>query len=160
MAQEYNKYYSKLLDMLGRIGDVLPRYCTYSSMFSKHTPLQNALSSAYLHIITFLMDSKKIFSKSTFRLLSKAIGKSFDSDFEISIEQLRRYRKLVEDEARLAGMLESMEDRREAGEERERMKQERELAAESREKVKEIQDTMESREQGISTASYSQSCIR
>ncbi len=111
------------------------------------------------HIITFLMDAKKIFSKSTFRLLSKAIWKSFDSDFEISIEQLRRYRKLVEDEARLASMLESMEERREAGEERERMKQERELTAESRERVKDIRDTMESREQGISTASYSQSYI-
>jgi ankyrin repeat protein len=149
VAQEYNRYYSKLLEMLERIGDVLPRYCTYSSMFSKHAPVQNALLSAYLHIITFLMGAKKLFSKSSFRLLSKAMWKSFESEFTTSIEQLRRYRKLVEDEARLASMIESMEERKEAGEERLRMKQERELAAESRERVKEIKDTIGNQEQGM-----------
>jgi hypothetical protein len=150
VAEEYQKYYAKLLEMLERVGDVLPRYSTYSSMFCKHTRLQDVLSLAYFHIITFLMDAKRMFSKQSFRLLSRVLWKSFDSDFETSIEKLRRYRKFVEDEARLASMVESQAERREAAEDRKRMQQKRNSAAESRGTLKVINDTIGGREQGNS----------
>ncbi|KAI9771740.1 MAG: hypothetical protein M1839_002755 [Geoglossum umbratile] len=133
VAQEYDKYYSKLLEMLERIGCVLPRYSTYSRLFSKHRPLRQALSSAYLQILTFLTRAKEIFSKSSFRVLSMALWKPFDEEFETLVERLRQSGKEVEDEARLAGMIE--------------MVKEGVLAAEGRRKSDEVKSIIETREQ-------------
>lgn len=47
--------------MFARIGDVLPRFKTYERLFSKHERLIQALSMAYLDIITFCIDAKDIF---------------------------------------------------------------------------------------------------
>jgi hypothetical protein len=151
--QDYSKYYAKLLQMLERIGDVLPRYCTYSTMFIKHVPLQTALSQLYFYIITFLMDAKKALTKSSFQMSLKIIWKTFDGQFESSIEQFRRYRDLVEDEAKLAMMIESMEERKEAGAERDRMKDERKLAAESRMNIEDIKQLVRNQEQGNADSS-------
>lgn len=49
--------------MFARIGDVLPRFRTYERLFSNHEPLIQALSMAYLDIITFCTDAKDVFRR-------------------------------------------------------------------------------------------------
>ena len=63
IAKEFEKYFEKLIDMLTRIGDVLPRCRVYQSLFSSHERLLQAISLAYLDIIYFCMDAKETFRK-------------------------------------------------------------------------------------------------
>lgn len=135
--------------MLEHISDVLPRYGTYSVLFGKHVPLQNALSSTYLQIITFCINARRIFARkiSTF---SKMLWKPFDEEFGGTLDKFRRYRQLVEDEARLAHMIESMEEREESSKERARMAKERKLAEESRNVINDIKAAVDIQEESES----------
>ena len=55
--------------MFARIGDVLPRFRTYEKLFSNYERLIEALSIAYLDIITFCSDAKAVFrSRSSYCL--------------------------------------------------------------------------------------------
>ena len=61
IAREFGKYFDKLVEMFARIGDVLPRFRTYERLFSNHERLIQALSVAYLDVITFCTDAKAVF---------------------------------------------------------------------------------------------------
>jgi hypothetical protein len=61
IAQEYSKYFDKLVDMFVRIGDVLPRFRGYEMLFPSYEVLRQALSKAYLTIIEFCVDAKSVF---------------------------------------------------------------------------------------------------
>jgi hypothetical protein len=63
IAGEFEKYYSKLVDMLARIGDVLPTFTTYERLYGNHERLLNALSTVYLDILTFCTDAKRVFQE-------------------------------------------------------------------------------------------------
>ena len=63
IAHEFGKYFDKLVEMFVRIGDVLPRFRTYERLFSNHERLINALSIAYLDIITFCTSAKAVFRR-------------------------------------------------------------------------------------------------
>jgi hypothetical protein len=118
--------------MLERIGDVLPRYSTYASLFKSHAPLRKALQAVYLQILKFIARAMKILTSSSARVVVKTACKSFDEAFQDSIMHLRRYRELVEDEAKLASMIEQMKEREQAGSERRH-------AAISRERVERLE---------------------
>jgi predicted hydrocarbon binding protein len=118
--------------MLERISDVLPRYSTYGTLFRPHAPLQKALEAVYLQILKFIAQAMKMLTKSSGRTIAKAAWKSFGEDFQGSILQLRRYRELVEDEAKLASMIEQMREKEQAEAERRR-------AAESRKKIERLE---------------------
>lgn len=49
--------------MFARIGDVLPRFLIYERLFLNHERLIEALSVAYLDIITFCCDAKAVFRR-------------------------------------------------------------------------------------------------
>ena len=63
IATEFGKYFDKLVEMFARIGDVLPRFKTYERLFSNHQTLIQALSMAYLDIITFCTTAKAVFRR-------------------------------------------------------------------------------------------------
>lgn len=63
MASEFERYYGKLVDMLARIGDVLPRFSTYARLYSNHENLLEALAVVYLDVISFCMDARKVFEQ-------------------------------------------------------------------------------------------------
>ena len=63
IAHEFGKYFDKLVEMFARIGDVLPRFRTYERLFSNHESLIQALSMAYLDIITFCTNAKAVFRR-------------------------------------------------------------------------------------------------
>ncbi|KAF1997941.1 ankyrin, partial [Amniculicola lignicola CBS 123094] len=131
-AQRFNDYFCKLIDMFERISDIIPRFSTYAKILPHHTPLRNALSAAYLEILQFITRAKSVFPKSSFRVLMATTWKSFDRTFESSVSNIRRYRELVEDEARLAAMLDQLQENKSAREERDR-------AAECRAKIEKLE---------------------
>jgi len=113
IAQDYAKYLDKLVEMFSRIGDVLPRFRVYELLFPNHERLRQALSDAYLDIISFCIDVKNVFSKasnssSMKRAISfKILWKPLSSRFEEYLAQFRRHRQNVEKEAGLSHMLEA-----------------------------------------------------
>ncbi|PGH23481.1 hypothetical protein AJ80_02435 [Polytolypa hystricis UAMH7299] len=144
-AQQFSAYFVKLLEMLEHIGDVLPRYGTYSVLFSKREPLQNALCSTYLQIITFCMDARRILAKRKRRSFLGSLWKPFDQEFGDTLAELRRFRRLVEEEARVAYMIESKEEMTESAQERIKMEEERKLAEESRKVISVIRTEADTR---------------
>lgn len=63
IAHSFEKYFQKLVDMLERIGDVLPRCQTYQNLFLSNTRLLQLISVAYVDIIHFCWTTKKAFRK-------------------------------------------------------------------------------------------------
>jgi hypothetical protein len=63
IAREYEKYFDKVVEMFGLIGNILPRFQGFEELFSDHRRLVHALSVVYLDIMTFCMDVKAVFRK-------------------------------------------------------------------------------------------------
>lgn len=106
--------------MLERIGDLLPRYGTYVKLLSFHKPLQQGLQDIYLEIIQFFFRAKCHLTKSPIRTALELAMRSFDNIFADSITQLRRYKELVEEEAKLASTILQIQETVKAEEERKR----------------------------------------
>jgi hypothetical protein len=133
ITSSYGKFYEKIVDTLGRIGDILPRFreldvgassSSYLStdMFSgdyeriyngqKHQRLTQTLSNAYLDIITLCTEFRKSIleqKSSKVRRILKPL--SFDKQFDGAIDRFRQHRKNVENEAIICHMIEAAEQR-------------------------------------------------
>jgi hypothetical protein len=105
-------YFSRLTDMLQRISDVLPRYRIYTQLFSKHEPLQKAISQVYSAVVAFVLEATKVF-KSSSRVIKSSIWATFDQKFEESLDQLRKDTESVEKAAEVAHMIEEANARNE-----------------------------------------------
>ncbi|KAH7348858.1 hypothetical protein BKA65DRAFT_550923 [Rhexocercosporidium sp. MPI-PUGE-AT-0058] len=113
LARSYGKFFERVVDTLGRIGDVLPRFRDYQRIYGrqKHQRLTQALSNAYLDIIVLCTQFRKTIreQKSSFRRLVKPL--SLDRQFDEAVERFREHKKMVEDEASLCHMIEASEKR-------------------------------------------------
>lgn len=49
--------------MLAQIGDVLPRFRIYETLFSNHERLLAALSDAFLDVLSFCITTKEFFTR-------------------------------------------------------------------------------------------------
>lgn len=63
IAGTIDKYFEKLVEMLARIGDVLPRFNAYALLFQTHANVRQALTAVYLDIIEFCTAAKRIFQE-------------------------------------------------------------------------------------------------
>ena len=63
IAQSFEKYFQKIITMLGIIGDVLPRCQVYRNLFSINKRLLQLISVAYVDIVDFCWTAKKSFRK-------------------------------------------------------------------------------------------------
>jgi hypothetical protein len=106
--------------MLERIGDLLPRYGTYVKLLAFHNPLQQALMDVYLEIIRFSFRARCHLTKSPLRMVLKMSMRSFENIFDDSVSQLRRFRELVEEEAKVASTILQIQETAKAEKERER----------------------------------------
>ncbi|KAF2401895.1 hypothetical protein EJ06DRAFT_366716 [Trichodelitschia bisporula] len=115
-AQQYEKYYDKIVDMYARIGDNLPRFLVYEHLFRSHNRVLTALTEAYLDIIRFSTEAIKIFQD------SKEAGGSalyrpthflkrrwaqFDDRFDAYITSFHRHQTQVAEEAKVAHFIEA-----------------------------------------------------
>ncbi|KAH8154666.1 uncharacterized protein LAJ45_01195 [Morchella importuna] len=146
IAGEFDRYYSRLIDMLERIGDVIPRFKAYERLFPNHEQLLYSLSVVYLDIINFCVDAKNVFQKVKNRKRSrfsfpgsglralKVVWKPFDQEFGSRIDRFRMHSERVDVEAQIAHMAEQANENRRQGNEREAQALERHAAAKGRER--------------------------
>ena len=117
LAREFGKYFEKIVEMLARIGDVLPRFRVYENLFSSHGRLMEALSVAYVDIIAFCTKSKAVFRHGQRSALTnlgiafKLSWKPFERQFGQQIDGFRAHLKNVEKEASLSHMIEAADAR-------------------------------------------------
>ncbi|KAI9857597.1 MAG: hypothetical protein M1813_008189 [Trichoglossum hirsutum] len=128
LASSFEKYFERIVDMFERIGDVLPRFRAYQSLFSNHIRLLHALSQAYFDIIHFCSIAKCVFQKakrSAGGVSLKFLWKPFNEKFAAILGTFRNHKENVEKEAGLAEMIEACEARAAEQENRELERMER-----------------------------------
>lgn len=116
IASCHGRFYDRMVDTFGRIGDILPRFRDYQRIFDqeKHVRFTQVLSDAYLDIIvlctefkTVLLNQKKSSVKRIFKPLSPALNAQLDA----AVLRFRQHRKAVEKEAEICHMIEEKEAR-------------------------------------------------
>jgi hypothetical protein len=115
-ARAFEEFFTKLVEMLQRIGDVLPRFDLYIQMFPAHQNLVVGVSRIYADIIQFCIKAKRVFSaetqtekkKFTLGSSSKAAFKvtwaNFEAQFGKVLDAFREHKAYIEDEAKAAAM--------------------------------------------------------
>jgi hypothetical protein len=115
-ARAFEEYFTKLVAMLERIGDVLPRFDLYIQMFPTHQNLVVGVSRIYADIIQFCVKAKRVFSveaqteKKKFKLGSsskvalKVTWADFEAQFGKVLDAFREHKAYIEDEAKAAAM--------------------------------------------------------
>lgn len=117
LAREFGKYFERIVEMLARIGDVLPRFRVYEDLFPSHERLMHALSAAYVDIIAFCTKSKAVFrhgqrsSLTNLSIAFKLSWKPFERQFGEQIDAFRVHLKNVEKEASISHMIEAADSR-------------------------------------------------
>jgi tetratricopeptide (TPR) repeat protein len=114
LAEKYNKYYSQICDVLSRIGDLLPRFKDYASIFDmdKYPRLYQCLVTAYLDIINLCLKFREILAsqrRTSFQRIYKPLLQ--DAQYEDALENFRQHRKSVEKEAETCHMAIAVETR-------------------------------------------------
>lgn len=63
VAQETEKYFEKVSEMLEKIGRTLPLFRDYQNLFRNHERLLQVLSEAYLNVLRFCTDVTALFKE-------------------------------------------------------------------------------------------------
>ena len=71
IVQNFEKYCDKIVDILVRIGDILPRLREYQALFADDHGLFETLTNTYLVVLHFCCDVKSLFLESS-RSMNKA----------------------------------------------------------------------------------------
>ncbi|KAL8296415.1 hypothetical protein RB597_005816 [Gaeumannomyces tritici] len=101
----FEEYFSRLTDMLERIGDNLPRCRVYQELFPHHKPLQDGIARMFMAVVDFVRDAETVF-KSSSRVFKESVWKPFDERFHAQLVELRLQGDKVEKEAVVAHQLE------------------------------------------------------
>ena len=110
IAEEAGKFFDKVVEMFGRIADVLPRLHVYERLFANHDRLLDMISTAYFDILNFCIDAKNTFRKRG-PVFKHLYWRPFQLRFENSLVNMRNHLKSVEKEAMLSHMIETSEER-------------------------------------------------
>jgi hypothetical protein len=109
LAQKFNTIFDRIVEIISRIGYVLPRFRDYERVFGRQPRVLIALSTAYLDIIT-LCGEIKGFIRSIQRSRIKSFTKLFgllDHHLADAIGRFRTHRDDVELEVEACHMIES-----------------------------------------------------
>lgn len=140
-AEAHSKFYTKIVDCLARVGDILPRFRTFYSTLpiatdqshrkihysfmlirigdyeriydlKKHARLTQALSNAYLDLIVLCTQFRAIIRDHRASKVRRILKPlSIHHQFDEAIEKFRRHRKEVEKEVATCHMIEAAEER-------------------------------------------------
>jgi len=111
----FEGYFSRLTDMLERIGDLLPQCRVYEALFPQHKPLQVGIVQLYTSVVEFVCHAESTF-KSPHGLLGRSVWKKFDEMFHRDLAQLQKHRDTVETQAGIAHQLEQQKAAQEIAE--------------------------------------------
>jgi hypothetical protein len=109
LSKKFNSVFDSIVDVLERIGYVLPRFRTYERIFGHHQRIIAALSTAYLDIIT-LCGEIKVFIRGIQRSRLKTFAKLFgplEHHLSEATNRFRLHRDDIELEATACHMIET-----------------------------------------------------
>lgn len=134
--------------MFKQISDTLPSFEAYEKLFASHAYIRYSLSLAYLDVLRFCIAAKDIFvgvrksgqkpSKlATFKVTSKyalpkLLWSNFESQFGSIIEDFRRHKSYVDEQAKISHMLEEAQEREAQSQERQLQQAERDAQSNER----------------------------
>ncbi|RSL93102.1 hypothetical protein CEP52_013447 [Fusarium oligoseptatum] len=128
-----------LLEVYGRIGEVLPNLTRYTKVYEKYPSVHTHLEAYYYDILEFHSHALEVFSRPGWKGLFRSTWKTFETQFRPILKNLERHRIMLSEEKLTAVMEEtqkqgqSIEDKLDRlnkdWEERDRKNAERELAA-------------------------------
>ncbi|CZR70190.1 uncharacterized protein PAC_20091 [Phialocephala subalpina] len=110
LSKKFNKVFDSIVDVLERIGYVLPRFRTYQRIFGHHQRIITALSVAYLDIITFCGEIKVFIrgiQKSRLKSWAQLFG-PLEHHLSEARDRFRLHRDDIELEAGAYHMIESI----------------------------------------------------
>ncbi|KAE9367461.1 hypothetical protein N431DRAFT_348615, partial [Stipitochalara longipes BDJ] len=116
IASSHGRFYNRMVDTFGRIGDILPRFREYQRIFDsdKHQRFTQALSAAYLDIISLCTEFKTLLrnlKKSAVKRIFQPLSPALNAQLEDAVLRFRQHRKTVDKEAELCHMIEEKEAR-------------------------------------------------
>ncbi|RFU35207.1 hypothetical protein B7463_g1158, partial [Scytalidium lignicola] len=108
-VQNFSQYVDRLLDMLGEVGENLPRFIEYNNLFPGRSGVQSALVKVYVDTIDFCVKVRNVFlTQITPREPRdpsvKSFWKTFESEFGAMIQNFRKNRQYLESEVNAAGL--------------------------------------------------------
>ncbi|KAF8856188.1 hypothetical protein BDZ45DRAFT_482027 [Acephala macrosclerotiorum] len=110
LSKKFNKVFDSIVNVLERIGYVLPRFRTYQRIFGHHQRIITALSVAYLDIITFCGEIKVFIrgiQKSRLKSWAQLFG-PLEHHLSEAKDRFRLHRDDIELEAGACHMIESI----------------------------------------------------
>jgi len=104
LARKYRKFYTRLVNCLERIGDILPRFRSLQRIFDpqKHRRLMTALSNSYLDILLLcnrIQTTLKTQRQSKLARVFQPLSSSMDIELDDAVNRFRDHRKVIEKEA-------------------------------------------------------------
>ena len=134
MSSQFQKYFTVLIDMFEQIGDVVPRFQAYETLFSLNPRLMQFLSNAYLDIFKFCISAKAafgkarkssspsliVFTRASLTNYQSAVihaklffvsWKSVEQQFVTLMKDFKGHRKSVEKETELSHLVEAEKSR-------------------------------------------------
>ncbi|RSL61425.1 hypothetical protein CEP54_006268 [Fusarium duplospermum] len=128
-----------LLEVYGRIGEVLPNLTRYTKVYEKYPSVHTHLEAYYCDILEFHSNALEVFSRPGWKSLFRSTWKTFETQFRPILKNLERHRVMLSEEKLTAVMEEtqkqgqSIEDKLDRlnkdWQERDRRNAERELAS-------------------------------
>ncbi|OJJ43210.1 hypothetical protein ASPZODRAFT_103600 [Penicilliopsis zonata CBS 506.65] len=90
-----------LLDAYRQIGELIPQLLQYKDLFEEDEGLRNILGHIYTDILEFHRKALRSFDGSGWRHVFKATWKTFNATFRHILEDLRRHRDFLSEQAQL-----------------------------------------------------------
>lgn len=102
--------FDTLLEAYRQIAENMPLLQQYRTLFEKNHHMVLVLEMIYKSILEFHLSALAVFRKPTWRQLFRSVWKDFKTRFQNILDDLRRYRSLIETQANLIQIQESQRE--------------------------------------------------
>ncbi|KAF8244003.1 hypothetical protein K440DRAFT_589065 [Wilcoxina mikolae CBS 423.85] len=114
LSSKFIESFDRLLDACQRIGENLPRFTRFTSIFSYSEQIQNVISLLYEDILDFYRRTLKFFRRRAWKIFFSLAWNDFETRFGNILENIQRHQNLIDYEARAEDIIESQKARENA----------------------------------------------
>ncbi|KAF8545104.1 hypothetical protein BDD12DRAFT_977275 [Trichophaea hybrida] len=114
LSSKFIESFDRLLDACQRIGENLPRFTRFASIFSYSEQIQNVISLLYEDILDFYRRTLKFFRRRAWKIFFSLAWNDFETRFGNILENIQRHQNLIDYEARAEDIAESQKARENA----------------------------------------------
>ncbi|PZC93210.1 zf-H2C2-2 domain containing protein [Pyrenophora tritici-repentis] len=102
-ARNYTDAFNSLLDMYLEIGESMPQFAQYQTLFQNNTHMQLALVNIYKDILEFHKEALRYFRQKKWQELFHTTWRPFSKTVAQLNKDMHRYKKLIENQISIAG---------------------------------------------------------